>query len=126
MDSLDFLRGPLKDLTFQLTTPHPHARNPGPRAVLLGKGEEVGREIRDLAVAAAGRLRINFPEDPAFPSFRSRLAAPRPVPPPLGAFCSSPGWDSDFNPTGPRTRETPGSPGVASAEVDSCRADDAN
>lgn len=93
------------------------------RAVLQGKGEEVGREVRDLAVAAAGRLKINFPEDPAFPSFRSRLAAPRPVPPPLGAFCCVPGWDSDFNPTGPKARETPGSAGVASAEVVSCRED---
>lgn len=76
-------------------------------------------------MAAAGRLRINFPEYPAFPSFRSGLAAPRPVPPLLGAFCFAPGWDSDFNPTGPKAGETLGSAGMTSAEVGSCMDDDA-
>lgn len=70
-------------------------------------GEEVGREVRDLAVTAAGRLRINFPEDPAFPSFPSGLLAPRPVPPTLGAICSLPGGDSDLTPRGPGPEKLP-------------------
>lgn len=44
MDSLGFLRGPLKDLTFQLTTPHPHARNPGPELSSWERGRRWGEK----------------------------------------------------------------------------------
>lgn len=100
---------PPKDLVFSADSAPPPILETLDPAVLEGKGEGVEeRSGEDLAVAAGGRRRIDFPEDPAFPPSRS----------PAGclAACTAPtlrslllaGRGLRLNPTGPTARGAPG------------------
>lgn len=72
-------RAPLKDLAFPADSSPPPSKELGPERSTRDKGREEELEVsrEDLAVAAGGRLRICFLEDPAFPPSPHRARLPR-------------------------------------------------
>lgn len=98
--------------------PTPILGRPNP-AVPEGKGEGGSQRSRDgLALAAGGRLRINFSEDSASPLVPGPAGYPEDCTAQSGAVCSGPGGDSDL-PHGSHGPKSALQFGVASVEADS-------